>query len=101
MSTHGQAKFTPRFAYQPHPLDAVIDQAACTSTDPELFFPAGEEIGTHEHSGYLNKKAARLVCAGCPIRLPCLSYALLYDEVGVWGGLDAKERANLKKGKVA
>jgi hypothetical protein len=38
----------------------------------------------------------RAVCAGCPVRLTCLTYALVRAEPwGIWGGLDPEERAAL------
>ncbi|HEX3779070.1 MAG TPA: WhiB family transcriptional regulator [Pseudonocardiaceae bacterium] len=38
----------------------------------------------------------RAVCAGCPVRLTCLTFALVHAEPwGIWGGLDPDERAAL------
>lgn len=40
----------------------------------------------------------RLVCARCPVRLMCLTYALEYDErSGVWGGQSERQRRELKR----
>jgi WhiB family redox-sensing transcriptional regulator len=40
-----------------------------------------------------DQKRARLVCAGCPVRLECLSEALDNRiEWGVWGGMTERER---------
>lgn len=43
------------------------------------------------------RKAAKAVCAPCPVRRPCLEEAL--DDVerhGVWGGLTEQERKRLR-----
>jgi hypothetical protein len=46
-----------------------MNQAACINTDPEAFFPAK---GSNNHY-------ARKICAGCPVRRDCISYALITD----------------------
>jgi hypothetical protein len=57
--------------------------AACRKvSDPELFFP---ESG-RSHS-------ALRVCAACPVRDPCLDFAIAYDiRHGVWGGTSFQDR---------
>lgn len=57
--------------------------AACLGMDPAVFFP--------EHGE--STAEAKRVCGGCPVREPCLAYALGHDDqVGVWGGTAARER---------
>lgn len=66
-------------------------KALCRDQDPDLFFP----IGT---TGPAERQAAqaRAVCAGCPVRVPCLADSL--DEAdGVWAGLDPAERDPLAR----
>ncbi|MCG5460815.1 WhiB family transcriptional regulator [Micromonospora sp. MED01] len=59
------------------------EQALCTQTDPEVFYP--EKGGTVE--------PAKKVCRNCDVQAECLEYALNRDErFGVWGGLSEKER---------
>lgn len=42
--------------------------------------------------------AAKRVCALCPVRLECLSYALERNERwGIWGGATASERMKMRK----
>jgi WhiB family transcriptional regulator, redox-sensing transcriptional regulator len=65
------------------------DWAICgeTDPDPEAYFV--------EKGG--STRPAKRVCAGCPVRQECLQYALDHEEAfGVWGGLSARERRNLK-----
>ncbi len=59
----------------------------CAETDPEAFFP--------EKGG--STRDAKRVCAGCPVRLECLEYALGNDErFGIWGGLSERERRRVR-----
>jgi WhiB family transcriptional regulator, redox-sensing transcriptional regulator len=40
----------------------------------------------------------RVVCAGCPVREPCLSYALANKSLkGFWGGTTERERQKLRR----
>jgi WhiB family transcriptional regulator, redox-sensing transcriptional regulator len=63
------------------------DLAACRGADLEVFFPGrGETAGP-----------ARQVCAACPVRQPCLDYAITNRIVhGIWGGLTGRERRALQ-----
>nr|WP_018504898.1 WhiB family transcriptional regulator [Parafrankia discariae] len=65
--------------------------ALCRDQDPELFFP----IGT---TGPAERQAAqaRAVCAGCPVRVPCLTDSI-GEADGVWAGLDPTERDPLAR----
>lgn len=62
---------------------------ACADDDPELFFP---EDGQVEQIS-----AAKSVCAACPIRAACLSYALRHGVQGVWGGTTEDERRAMRR----
>jgi WhiB family redox-sensing transcriptional regulator len=70
----------------PVPWDA---ERACGPATAALFF-GGSEGDT---------EAAKAICAGCPCREACLSYALANRELdhGVWGGLDPAERRKLAR----
>ena len=65
--------------------------AACRGADLEVFFPGrGESAGP-----------ARRVCEGCPVRQPCLDYAITNRIThGIWGGLTERERRALRSGWV-
>lgn len=63
-------------------------QGACVDQDPELFFP----ISDHG-PGHAQMARAKAICAHCPVRTPCLDYALETGQPhGVWGGADPLER---------
>lgn len=66
---------------------AIAEQAVCGQVDPELFFP--------EKGGSV--KEPKDICAVCPVRVQCLTWALAHDvRHGVWGGLSQKERSRLR-----
>jgi len=61
--------------------------AACRGADLDLFFPGRGE----------SAEPARRVCAGCPVREPCLDYALRHGIThGIWGGLAERDRRALR-----
>jgi WhiB family redox-sensing transcriptional regulator len=62
-------------------------RAACRGADLEFFFPGRGE----------SAKPARQICARCPVRQPCLDYALSHGIVhGIWGGLTERDRRPLR-----
>lgn len=61
--------------------------ARCAQIDPELMFPESRE----------DNDRAKAVCSSCTVTEQCLTWALAHDErFGVWGGLTAAERLELK-----
>lgn len=64
------------------------DEAVCSGTDPEIFFP---EKGGSTREG-------KKVCLGCPVRAECLQDAMDHDErFGIWGGFSERERRAMKR----
>jgi WhiB family redox-sensing transcriptional regulator len=60
----------------------------CRSVDPEVFFPS-DGVGV---------EAARRICDGCPVKEPCLEYAISHRvEHGVWGGASERERRRIAR----
>lgn len=39
------------------------------------------------------------ICSACPVRLPCLKYALVTDSAGIWGGTTEENRVTLRQRK--
>ena len=61
-------------------------KAACRGLDPTIFYPDPEEDGAE----------AKDVCSVCPVRQPCLEWALSNREKeGVWGGATERERRRI------
>jgi WhiB family transcriptional regulator, redox-sensing transcriptional regulator len=69
-----------------------MDDAACRGTDPDLFFPDGDN-----KSVTIQAKTAKLICRGCPVSLTCLAWSIdSVQEFGIWGGRTDAERRQLK-----
>ncbi|KIQ65496.1 WhiB family transcriptional regulator [Kitasatospora griseola] len=68
-------------------------RGACRAADSRLFFhPPGERGRAHED----RDRAAKAVCARCPVRERCLRHALAARErYGVWGGRTEEERQHI------
>jgi len=61
-------------------------EARCRGRAPHDFFPS-DGVGVEQ---------ARKVCADCPVKEPCLEYALTYRiDHGVWGGASERERRRI------
>jgi len=69
----------------------------------------GEDVAAFFAPNYFEKRAekdarearAKAICARCPVRDPCLAYALRIREPhGVWGGLNEMERRALLRQRV-
>ena len=89
---------TPRRLVRQIAAEARIDaetwrqQAACSNLDSSLFFPAGTSDQVEHRT-----EAAKRVCAACPVRRACLSFAMATNQrYGVWGGHDAVTRRRLR-----
>ncbi len=68
-------------------------RAACSTADPELFFPISS-------SGPAARQVtrAKAICARCEIRQAYLDYAVAAGPIqGVWGGTTERERQLLKQ----
>ena len=60
----------------------------CRELDPNEFFPSD---GT-------GVTKARSICSDCPVKAPCLEYALRNRiDHGVWGGTSERERRRILK----
>jgi len=63
-------------------------RARCRDIHPSVFFPS-DGVGV---------EAAKLVCRECPVRAPCLDYAIEnHIDHGVWGGASERERRRIAR----
>ena len=72
-------------------LQKQIEEAPATiscTNYPEIFFPEGKDWS------YI--KEAKKLCSTCPLIAECANYALKWEPEGVWGGLAAHERAQMR-----
>lgn len=73
------------------PFRSWQQRAACRDTGCDVFFPLENEA---EPARRGRERAAKVICAGCPVRRPCAVHALVNREIhGVWGGLSESDRA--------
>ncbi|MGX7730134.1 WhiB family transcriptional regulator [Rhodococcus sp. 2H158] len=68
--------------------------ARCRFVGPDTFYaPEDETWGERQR----RERAARDICAACPVRLPCRDHAVKNKEQhGIWGGLTERERRGLR-----
>jgi WhiB family transcriptional regulator, redox-sensing transcriptional regulator len=80
------------------PTFVLNAEPACSTTDPELFFPHETELPSGKViSRYGDIAAAKKICSECPLKLDCLEYALRTHEIGIWGGTTESQRELLRK----
>ena len=72
--------------------------AACRGADSTLFFAPNYFEKREEKQA--REVQAKRICAACPVREPCLEYALrTRDPHGIWGGLNEMERRRLLRSR--
>lgn len=63
-----------------------MSEGRCRDMDPAVFFPS-DGIGV---------QGAQRICSECPVKTPCLEYALANRvDHGVWGGTSERERRRI------
>ncbi len=66
-------------------------KAACRGPQSSVFFPPSHFERKDEKES--REARAKAICGSCPVRRPCLDYALRIREPhGIWGGLNEVER---------
>lgn len=77
-------------------MDWMINAACRGAPDPDLWF-APSEVGP----GAAQVAEAKAICEDCPVREDCLAYAFALGlDDGVFGGLAASERRELRMARV-
>jgi WhiB family transcriptional regulator, redox-sensing transcriptional regulator len=67
-----------------------MNDGSCRNHPPEVFFPS-DGVGV---------TLAQRICATCPVREPCLEYALENRiDHGVWGATSERERRRILKAR--
>lgn len=74
--------------------DMWQERAACRGPQAAVFFPPSQLERKEEREA--REQRAKAICATCPVRRPCLDYALhIREPHGIWGGLNEVERKHL------
>lgn len=78
--------------------DWQID-AACRGMDASVFFSPHYERGEARQR---REQRALAICRGCPVRVPCATFAARTAETtGVWGGLTEADRRPTRRSSSA
>ena len=76
------------------PETAWQAKAACRGPQAAVFFPPTHPERKDERAE--REERAKEICGSCPVRKPCLDYALeIREPHGIWGGLNELERKAL------
>ncbi|WP_316044735.1 WhiB family transcriptional regulator [Acidiferrimicrobium sp. IK] len=74
-----------------HVEDLWQAKASCRGPQAAVFFPPAHFERKDDREA--REARAKSICAACPVRRPCLDYALRIREPhGIWGGLNETER---------
>jgi WhiB family transcriptional regulator, redox-sensing transcriptional regulator len=68
--------------------------AECRGMDPDFFHPPKEDV--------MAMRAAKKICAVCPVKDECLDYVFslgAHGRQGVWGGTSERERRRMRRKK--
>jgi WhiB family redox-sensing transcriptional regulator len=74
----------------------------CAETDPDAFFSKDyfdEEAARPRTISYENERIAKAICAECPMKLDCATYAIETGQHGIWGGTTESERLAIRRGR--
>lgn len=75
---------------QPTNPESWRSKAACRSLPDSMFFLAGDD--------FAGMKRAKAVCEECPVKDPCLEFAILTNQsLGIWGGTTPNERRQIRR----
>ncbi len=81
----------------PLPIDWQ-QRGICRDSDASVFFPPTSF--EHKPEREAREAKAKSICAGCPVRVQCLEWALAVREPhGVWGGCSESDRKQILLGK--
>jgi WhiB family redox-sensing transcriptional regulator len=74
-------------------MEAILanDGAECAQV-PDIFYPEDWQVSRN-----VDVALAKQICGRCPMKLECLEYALPNEDHGIFGGLTAHERRQLRQ----
>lgn len=90
----------PREAFRTHQMftdylqimeDLDEAEPACANF-PDAYFPELTQKGYQEAAD-----GAKAMCQECPALLACRTYGIKWEQFGIWGGLNERERRTARK----
>lgn len=93
---HNMDNVLSQWAAIPPPPECLDKEGACVGKPPTGFFL---ETSSQKHPALLD---ALSCCEICPVRKPCLEYALGLPwgiDFGIWGGTNRNQRKAMRDGK--
>ena len=69
-----------------------LQDANCKGASTRVFFIYREDKNQRQR-----REAAYTICRECVVRQECLDYAIVNNEVGIWGGTTDKARRLLRR----
>ncbi len=94
VSIHQSREAAEAHAKLVNAIESLPDPTPCAEVGGDVFFPEGNTQGSYDWHA---EKLAVKVCFHCPILGLCADYAIKHEEIGVWGGLSARERRLTRK----
>lgn len=72
--------------------------ALCRAHDARLWWPrdATERDGRRGDVDLIRESEAKTICARCPVRIECGTWAIEHNEHGIWGGLTDEQRRQIR-----
>ena len=64
---------------------------------PDLWYPDSDTAPEGRDAIPMMEKAAKMICADCPVRVECLQWAFSNEKHCIWGGYTAEERRAFKE----
>jgi WhiB family redox-sensing transcriptional regulator len=69
-----------------------MQQAHCKETETRVFFIYREDKDQRQR-----REHAYEICRWCPVKADCLEYAIVNNEIGIWGGTTDQERRRMRR----
>ncbi len=71
-------------------------QPPCAGTDLAVWFSDEDSGLGHARRGWRRELVNR-TCAACPLREPCLEWALRHEDYGIWAGTSREDRRRIRR----
>lgn len=70
-----------------------MKEAKCKDIPTSVFFPENlTSVGYREAAA-----RGRQICSDCPVKEPCLDYALQHESLGFWAGTTERDRRFMRR----